>query len=78
VWGEEGMPLRVLKGHEDSITAIEGLNPQGGLSQSCCLVATGIVGLLYVHIVLTYDLYLHSKACFHIIHGSYLIHSSAE
>jgi WD40 repeat protein len=40
VWSGEGKPLRLLKGHDDSITAVEGIDPQDSL-QSTCLVATG-------------------------------------
>ena len=40
IWGgTEGKPLRMLKGHEDSILALEGVSGLG--PQSSCLVATG-------------------------------------
>ena len=42
VWsGADGRPLRALRAHEDSVTAIEGLNNQGNVQGSACLVATG-------------------------------------
>ena len=42
VWnGSDGRALRALRGHEDNVTAMEGLNNQGNLQSSSCLVATG-------------------------------------
>jgi serine/threonine protein kinase/WD40 repeat protein len=43
VWdGEEGKPLRLLKGHDDAVTAMEGVCGVGGVSSSS-LVGTGSV-----------------------------------
>ncbi len=46
VWsGAEGRPLRLLKGHDEPVTAMEGMDAggavSGGVQQSACLVSTG-------------------------------------
>lgn len=43
VWsGNEGKLMSILKGHEDSITCLGGLNPQqSGYQSTSCLLATG-------------------------------------